>query len=190
MSSLLTENDFKALSQAEPIEPPALIHERLRTQVVADLNPRMARIVGKVGLIHFLAAGFSLVFCPQFGVGPLGGEFGVLDFFMKGGWPLCALGCGVLFMSGTGVFSAFLLNPDERRVFHKNSGWVFTALAALSFGFFMILSREKLDHLEKHFHHSNYWNLVWTLSAAVSAMLLFRKTSQLLSRSKPLLPQW
>ena len=86
-------------------------------------------------------------------------------------------------MIGTGLLSAFVLNPDEKRVLAGSSGWVFTSLAAASWAVFMMVGGAGVE-TGHAIHHaaataapeifSAAWSAVWAGTAALSAWLAYR----------------
>jgi hypothetical protein len=175
--------EFQAFLGADPITPPSVIRERVHTVVTRDLNPGLARVGTKVAGLHLVAAMLSLAICPQFGIGPFGGDAGLMAVLMNWGWVACAAGCGASFMLGTGLLSAFVLNPDEKRVLAASSGWVFTSLAASSWAVFMMAVGVNPETAHTGHHvvtsvapeaFSAAWSAIWALTAALSAWLGFR----------------
>ncbi len=186
--------EFQAFLSAEPLTPPGIIHDRVHTVVLRDLNPGLARVGSKVTGLHLVAALISLAICPQFGIGPFGGDAGLMVVLMNWGWAACAAGCGASFMLGTGLLSAFVLSRDEKRVLAGSSGWVFTSLAAASWAVFMMAVGENPETAHTGHHvvtsvapeaFSAAWNLVWALTAALSAWLGFQLSVQQVSRAQP-----
>jgi len=177
------EREFHEFLQSQDRTPPGAIRDRLHAVVARDLNPGLARVGSKVFGLHLVAALLSLAICPQFGLGPFGGESGLMSFLMSWGWAACAAGCGAVFMIGTGLLSAFVLNCDEKRVLAGSSGWVFTSLAAASWAVFMMVGGAGVE-TGHAIHHaaataapeifSAAWSAVWAGTAALSAWLAYR----------------
>lgn len=180
-------NDMNSFLQSESRTPPAIILERLKPTILADLRPRRTRVALKVSIIHLIASLVSLLICPQFGISPLGGDTGVMAFLMSWGWAACAAGCGAIFMIGTGSLTAILLKPDEKRVFGNFQGWVFSALAVFSWAVLMASMPAHSGHLmasqESIATYSAAWNFVWIAAAVGSSLMGFRvlRTARLLA---------
>jgi hypothetical protein len=180
--------EFLAFSNSEPLAPPPIIHEQLRTVVARDLNPRIPGILWKVAGLHLVAALVSLAICPQFGIGPFGGDTGLMALLMNWGWAACAAGCGAAFMMGTGILSALFLTPDEKRVLAPHSPWIFTTLSSVSWAVFMMAMSTGASSGHAGHHgvlnvspeaFSNAWNAVWLLAATLSAMGAFTAVAKL-----------
>jgi len=178
-------HDWKQLEAVEPQSPPPILGEQIRARVLHDIQPGTARVAAKVLGLHVIAGGVSLVLCPQFGVGPFGGDAGLMGFLMQWGWVACALGCGAAFMMGTGALSTLFLSPDEKRVLSRHSAWVFTSVSAASWGAFMLFGGRVHESALGSFEHLSHdsmamapnplaWGALWALAAAFSAFTAFR----------------
>jgi hypothetical protein len=156
-------SEFLALSGSEGLERP---RADLMNQVRRDLSPGFVHIAVRLGAIHGIAGSISLLFCPQFGVGPLGGGDGLMGFFMRFGDLACAMGCGSFFMGLTAVAAHLVLNPDEKRAL-RAQGWLqYLWLVALSWGLLMWLGEGPLATLE--------YILGWSLAAIGVGVLASR----------------
>jgi len=168
---------------ADSISPPASVTARLHSIVARDLNPGLGSILLKVSAVHLGSAVASLAVCPQFGIGPFGGDAGLMALLMPYGWAACAAGCGAAFMMGTGILTALGLTRDERRKLSRHSGSVFSGLSALSWAAFMTLMSGTSDFGHSHSmspeplipqNFSTLWSAVWALAAACSAWASYR----------------
>lgn len=175
---------FDDFQQCDPVAPPSAVYQRLRPAIVDDLNPSLRRVAARVATIHLVTAAASLLVCPQFGVGPFGGDAGLMKILMQWGWAACAAGCGATFMLGTGIASALVLSPDEKRVLDSRSGWLFTSLAATSWAVLMMMAAVFSGDAGHGGHHaatssspeafSTAWSLIWALAATAAAWLSHR----------------
>ena len=171
---------YSAFLAAKETPPSPTILHQLHSRIEPDLNPTLLKVGLKVAGLHLLGALFSLAICPQFGIGPFGGDAGLMSFLTPWGWAACASGCGAAFMVGTGLLSAWILNPDEKRTLDRTSGWIFTALAAVSWGIFMMTGEAQV-HSEPHHAveslsketFSSAWNFLWAVAATSSAWLAY-----------------
>jgi hypothetical protein len=83
-----------------------------RVQEEIRLSFRKKEILKKFVGFYFLGAAISLCFCPQFGLGLVGGH-GISHFFRQMGDWVCAAFCGSLLLS-LGMASVFMnLKLDE-----------------------------------------------------------------------------
>lgn len=124
--------EFKKFVQASG-DIPQGVSPLLFKHVRSDLNPSLKLIFAKGLTIHGFVATFSLIFCPQFGIGPLGGGMGLMRSFMTLGPSWCAVLCGATFLGLSSLLTAFLLRPEEiRRA--NNFGYAYIPLiTTLSF---------------------------------------------------------
>ncbi|MBI1861157.1 MAG: hypothetical protein HYR96_09595 [Deltaproteobacteria bacterium] len=105
----------------------------IRNQVRSDLNPTLRHVFAKSLTIHALVATLSLLACPQFGVGPLGGGMGLMRAYMVFGQSWCAIFCGATFLGLSSLLTAFLLRPEEIRRANRYGYAYIPAIATLSF---------------------------------------------------------
>ena len=157
-------SEFLALPQSDERHerPPVELMNRVRR----DLAPGFGHIAGRLAGIHAIAGSISLLVCPQFGVGPLGGGDGLMGFFMQFGELACAVGCGSFFMGMTALASQWILNPDEKRAL-RAQGWLqYPWLAAASWGLLMLIGEGSLASAEYLFS--------WLLAAVGAGMIASR----------------
>ncbi|MEN9723512.1 MAG: hypothetical protein RJB38_1498 [Pseudomonadota bacterium] len=184
-----TLNDFLETSA---ISPPSSVFQALRPQVLADLKPSWRRILAKTLAIHLLVATASMIVCPQFGLGPFGGDAGLLHWVRDWSPLACAAICGASFMLGTGWVTAIFLSPEEKRTFHQRGLLIWTSLSALSWSIFMLFTSnhppQRIHHLHAHRSWIDWssllsgfeslsWNATWLITASLSAALAFRVAS-------------
>lgn len=166
-------SEFLALDTGSEVRerPPAALMDQVR----GDLSPGFLHIAARLGGIHAFSGSISLLVCPQFGVGPLGGGDGLMGFFMKFGDLACAVGCGSFFMGLTALTAHWVLNPDEKRAL-KSQGWLqYLWLVAASWGLLMWVGEGQLATLE--------YMLGWMLAAVGVGVAASR-----LARTSPSIP--
>ena len=96
--------------------PPAHVFEGLRDRVRTDLNPVFWSVVLKLAVIQLSVGAGTLLFCPQLGVGPVLGDYGLMYLFMHFGPLVCTAACGAFFFGLSMLFGLLLLRPEEFRV--------------------------------------------------------------------------
>jgi hypothetical protein len=94
---------FGEFLKANAVATPPSYDKSLHQLVAKDLKRVRTNLIGRALGLHVIAAAATLVFCPQFGLGPLGGLSGVFGFFMEQGPMICALFCGAFYMGVTGL---------------------------------------------------------------------------------------
>lgn len=130
------------LAQASQL-PPAKVSRQLSEKIHTELYPTATHLLKKLGAIHLLGGGLSLLFCPQFGFG-FSPEWGPMSLFMSFGELGCKLGCGITYFLLTGILTAHLLTLDEVRTI-RTKLWLMVGLfALLSLGLFVCLGASLL----------------------------------------------
>jgi hypothetical protein len=121
--------------------------ELLLSEVRSDLHPSFFRMAARLGAIHLVAGSSTLLVCPQFGVGPLGGGEGLMGVFMRFGEWACALGCGGFFASMTALAAWVFLSRDERRVLRAQGALHYSWIMVASVGLFMLVGEARSSEL-------------------------------------------
>jgi|GEM_PF-532653 len=114
------------------------VQEKILARVFEDLNPMPLMVFLKVGLVQLVVGFVVLLFCPQFGFS-LTGVHGIMHFFMRFGDEVCMAACGTIFVGSSLLLSAFLLNPDDLRVLHRNRVMQVSSVSLLGVGAFFCL---------------------------------------------------
>ena len=157
-------NEFESfLTQAE-VTPPDSVNEAVLSFVHAELNPSLLRWGTKLLCIHVVTALLFMTICPQLGVGPFVGEFGLGHVFMKFGHLPCTALCGAIFLALSATAASIILSREELRVANRHRILNVSFLAAISFVGLMLAGGES-DRL-------NY--LVWLFGAMVAGWSTFR----------------
>ncbi len=145
--------------------PPGRAREAVFKAVAHDLKYFPYTLWFKISMIHIVVATITLVFCPQFGVGPLSGSLGLMELFMTFGSRACALFCGALFLGTSAVVYSFVLKPGEFLYLKKNRHQIYGALALGSWLILVAMNRSSLSW------ESWEYNLLWVTSAVACASL-------------------
>lgn len=135
------EHEYQAFKKATLVAPPASVSEQIKSKVHADLNPSPWLIFAKAALIHAFIGTLSLLFCPQFGISPLGNH-GLFMIYMNLGPHLCMMACGATFVAASSLAMGIFLNPEELRVLRKTELLQFSVLGLLSIGVFHFMGAE------------------------------------------------
>jgi hypothetical protein len=130
--------EFKAFASSEPMDPPRALSDGIASRVRSDLDPELGAVFAKLGGIHLAAGSVTLLFCPQFGVSPLGNS-GLMPFLMRFGDQACMFGCGATFMALSALSAAVILRREEVRKLRKSELVWLPGLAALSAGLFFCM---------------------------------------------------
>ncbi|MCB0419082.1 MAG: hypothetical protein KDD39_15660 [Bdellovibrionales bacterium] len=153
-----------------------VVPEKLRTatlkQTLRDLTFRPAKFFVKLVSVQLVAGTLTLLVCPQFGLGPLGGGQGLMTWVMEYGPIACALFCGSVFLGSSALFSLFVFRWAERRFLYKQRLWIFPVVGLASVVALMLASAihfqslHVLQHLEFAFS--------WLLGGVVFSQFLYQ----------------
>lgn len=150
--------------------PPVALALKVKRDIAQRLEPSPSTAVLRGLGLHGVAGSVTLLFCPQFGIGPLGGGQGLMGFVEAYGHWACGLFCGAFFMSLTVILSPLLLERPVRRVLARHplamAGlWTFSSL----FGLLMValMVQGEVPHLHPHLHGE--FLFAWIAAASLIA---------------------
>jgi hypothetical protein len=139
-------SEFSEFLNSEETAPPANLTTQIHQVVNDSLNPSPFIVFGKLAIIALIASSFTLLICPQFGLGTNGP--GLMPYLMKISPAACEFGCGVFFV-GVGVLvSTFLLRIEEIRVLRQTKFLQISALTASMLGLFICFGSASFFTLE------------------------------------------
>lgn len=157
-------DEFASFLKQDQAEPPEAVNEWVLSFVHAELNPSLQRWGTKLLCIHAITGLLFMTFCPQLGVGPFVGEFGLGHIFMKFGHLPCTAFCGAIFLGPPAAAASIILNREELRAANRHGILNISFLAAISLIGFMLGGGEP-DRL-------NYG--VWLIGAVASGWSVLR----------------
>lgn len=161
------QKDLKAFLDSEEIAPPRALSQSVLSRVSLALNPSSAFVLKKLLAIHLVTGLLSLLICPQFGFGPIGGGHGIMSFVMQLGDWVCAAFCGAFFLGSTALVSLFVLKPEEARVVHRAALWQFPLITVFSFA--ALMGARGMTASLPSFNYS----VLWGIGAAIAAVGIF-----------------
>ncbi|MBI3295936.1 MAG: hypothetical protein HYZ71_14515 [Deltaproteobacteria bacterium] len=151
-------DEFQFFLQAPEEAPSLAVSETVQRLVYQAIYPSVWRVFGKLVRIHIFSGAVTLFFCPQFGVGPIGG-MGLMHLFARWGHSVCSLLCGGLFLGITSLMARFLLNRDELRVARRAALWQMTLLVTLSIAVLMLIGTATGSLALPTLGHLTLWGL-------------------------------
>lgn len=160
------KSEFEAFSKDPGVVPPAGVSARVRLKIEADLNPDLKRVFLESLGLHAVSGAVTLLFCPQFGIGPLGGGRGLMGFIESYGHAVCGLFCGAFFMSLTAFLAPFWLSSPVRTALSRNALAMASLLTLGSLFALLLLAfmvRGEIAHVHPEFL------LAWVGAALLSA---------------------
>ncbi|MCB0405756.1 MAG: hypothetical protein KDD51_13320 [Bdellovibrionales bacterium] len=165
------EKEFQSFLQDNRKTLPERLYSTTLLQTVRDLTVKPVQFFVKLLAIQSIAGGLTLLVCPQFGLGPLGGGQGLMTWVMAYGPIACAVFCGSVFLGSSALLSLFAFRWAERRYLYERQLWIFPLLALFSVCALMLASAihfqslHVLDHLEFAFY--------WILGGVTFSQFLF-----------------
>ena len=112
--------EFLEFIEAEQVEPPMALSEKIHKEVARDLRPLIWKVLLKFGTIQAAVAFITLIVCPQFEV-----DLGIIkhdDAHLRallGELGYMAL-CGAIFLSSGAVLATLILRVEELRAIRKS----------------------------------------------------------------------
>lgn len=156
--------------------PSLNLREKVATMVQEELKIFKRHSFAKFICFQSIAALLTLLACPQFGIGPLGGGHGISHAFVSYGQWACAAFCGVFFMGVSSFLGHALLNKGEKAFIYKHQLWLLALLASIWMMLLMFVG--KLFSLPMMFETAEF-NSIWWLSAVLSSLALFLVSKKL-----------
>lgn len=166
----MKNQEFENFLTADPVSPPQALSESILKSVRNDLAISPGYLFAKLFLIHLVVGGLTLMFCPQFGIGPLGGSHGMAHWTMHWGPKVCAMICGAVFLGGSALVASLLLAKPELAALRRHLFAYYGMMVSLSGGGLLIAS--KIFSTTSHFPESAAFLGIWAGAAVISASLL------------------
>ena len=126
-------------------------------------------------VLHVLSACTTLLVCPQFGIGPIGGGHGLSSWVMHYGSFACGAFCGALFYGVGTLISLTVMQWEEVLWLKRNQSFVFTGVFVLVFSCLMIA---KLSLGVGSVHESFSYYTAWIIVGFLSMFLMTKVTTQ------------
>ena len=125
------EREFLEFVDSDPVPPPVLLTEKLKTIVSQDLRPAIWKIFSKLAGLQAACATLTLFFCPQFEIGFAKHDYlGHLVQHSEGfGFMIF---CGMIFLGGGAVIAPFFLKQAEMKAIEKSVLIYFPSAALLA----------------------------------------------------------
>lgn len=114
---------------SDPVTPPSILTERVKSTVKQDLKPPIWKIFAKLAGMQTACATLTLFFCPQFEIGFAKHDYLAHLVQHSEGFGFMIV-CGVFFLGGGAVMAPFFLNQAETKAIEK-SVFIYFPTAAL-----------------------------------------------------------
>lgn len=126
-------------------------------------------------ILQFLGAAATLLVCPQFGIGPLGGGHGISAWVMQYGDVACGSFCGLVFFGFSTLMSLSVMRREEAFWLKRNQSFILPSVFIVLFGLLMI-SKVGLSVGSPHESFSYY--VAWIMMGLLSMFVMTKVTSQ------------
>lgn len=164
------KDDFRDFLEGSSKVPASVYRDSLQASMVA-MAP--GRVLSKFYFLNIVGALYTLVFCPQYGFGPMGGGLGFIEKIMHLDPVSCGLICGSIFFAGGNLFSFLVLNRSERKWVAKHEHAVLIPYVSLVFVAGMFLKQFSLQHV----HNDVFSFYVSWIGAGVILSYVFCKAT-------------
>ena len=172
----MSNDPFDKYSEVKPRESLSL---KILKNSSDRVNPKLAPLSFKYGLIFTFSILFSLFICPQKGVGLFRTDFPFFHHLLHQSEVLCGLYCGLLFFLTTHLLTFFILNRFERIKIIKSYSYL--PILFMS-GFFGISMTSMFSAAASNANFGYTYNLSWIAVVALSYLILNISYSQNLKK--------
>ena len=149
------------------------VPQRLYTQTLklASLSLNPTNMLIKFYLLNFLGALLTISICPQYGLGPIGGEMGIIKTIMNLGPVWCGVFCATIFFSGGNILSLIFLDKFEKDWVSRHKFSVI--IPYISFVF--MLGMGARSWFDGHIHHDGvlYYSS-WVFTGLLLSIILYK----------------
>ncbi|OVE82102.1 hypothetical protein BVY03_02305 [bacterium K02(2017)] len=157
------------------------LDKTLQLNISNDLKLYPLFLFSKVIFIHLIVALATLTFCPQFGIGPFGGEFGITQSLMNYGHLFCATICAGIFF-GFSTLSLFAtLKPGELIFLNYHKFSFFSGLAILSLLIFYFIGQSSDLNSGMNMLTLDY-SLMWLVTGIIFSIFMVKVRQRLLKK--------
>ena len=125
-------------------------------------------------MLQLLGAAATLLVCPQFGFGPLGGGHGISGWGRQYGNLACGAFCGLVFFGFSTLMSLTVMRREEALWLQRNQSFMLTGVFMVLFGLLM-LSKFSLNLGSVHESFSYY--TAWIMMGLLSMFAMTKVTT-------------
>jgi hypothetical protein len=151
--SIPKDSGFSEFVSGSEVVPEGL-HERVRMELEARMQPSFFKVLGSLLKAQIILGALTLLVCPQFGIGPLGGGDGLMGWVESYGHLVCGTWCGSIFVGLNVLYSRFFLPLDDRNAIRSGPLLPYGVLGVISFLLMLIVSlmwNGSVPHLHPEF---------------------------------------
>jgi hypothetical protein len=157
-------SEFNNFFNSNKKSPPDHLNSKIREIVMADISPSIWNVSFKFLFIHFVMSSLTLIICPQFGLGPLGGSNGILHFIEQYGHRICGLFCGSFFFLGSLLMANWILTKGQKKAIFQH-GFIFSFCIVLLSFFSLLIISSMISGNVQHLHAE--FIFFWLMSSLI-----------------------
>ncbi len=174
-------SEFKDFLNSPTKEVPDTIKTSLTNRILTEIkidNTPILQIFAKYFVVNLGAGSLTLLVCPQFGIGPLGGGHGIAHHFMQFGMWACGLFCASVFFISSHMLSLALLHRRElRRIYN----FKISIPLAIALSLLILMSTGYTINFDPMFFRFDFI-VGWILAAVMLTYVAFEARFRLLIR--------
>jgi len=125
------EREFLEFDNSDPITPPAVLTEKLKSTVSQDLTPAIWKIFSKLAAMQAACATLTMFFCPQFEIGFAKHDY-LADVIQHSGGFGFMLVCGIIFLGGGAAIAPIIFKQVEIKAIERSVLIYFPSAALLA----------------------------------------------------------
>ena len=125
------EKEFLEFVNSDPVTPPTVLTEKLKTAVSHDLRPAIWKIFAKLAAIQAACATLTLFFCPQFEIGFAKHDHLAALIQHSDGFGFMLV-CGMFFLGGGATIAPIIFKQAELKAIERSVLIYFPTAALLA----------------------------------------------------------
>ncbi|MCP4352090.1 MAG: hypothetical protein GY795_42040 [Desulfobacterales bacterium] len=125
------EREFLEFANSDPVNPSAVLTEKIKTAVSRNLKPAIWIILSKLAAIQVVCATLTLYFCPQFEIGFAKHDH-LAELIQHSDGFGFMLVCGMIFLGGGAAIAPIIFKETEIKAMEKSVLIYFPTAALLA----------------------------------------------------------
>lgn len=161
-------NELKQFLDGSDEVPSHLYSQTLKA---ATLTLKPIKMLVKFYLVNFLGAILTIAICPQYGLGPIGGELGLVKAIMNLGPVLCGVFCATIFFGSGNLLSFLFLDKMEQDWIGRHKFSVIIPYIS----FIFMLGMGARSWFDGHIHHDGVlYYASWILTGLLLSITFYK----------------
>ena len=113
------EREFLDFVSSDPVNPPTVLTDKIKTNIGQSLNPSIWKIFSKLATIQAVYASLTLFICPQFEIGFDKHDY-LVDLIQHSGGFGFLFVCGIIFLGGGAAIAPIIFNQAELEAIERS----------------------------------------------------------------------